>query len=82
MATRTRPQMKRRAPGLMAGFDSLTLDPSPRLRQTRLRMAREGSATMGEAWKSTGQALVAAMISVSRTLARPSRANPRQSSKR
>jgi hypothetical protein len=82
MATKTRPQgAMRRKPNLTAGFDSLTLDPSPRLRRTRERVARESQATIGSAWKYTGQALAAAMISVSRTFASQARANPPRSSK-
>jgi hypothetical protein len=83
MATKTRPQrMKRRKSGLADGFDSLTLDPSPRLRRTRQQMARQSHSTMGNAWKNTGQALVAAMISVSRTFTSQARENLPQSSRR
>ncbi len=82
MATKTRPQgTARRKPRLTAGFDSLTLDPSPGLRRTRGRMARESQTTIGSAWKYTGKALVAAMISVSRTYTAQARANPPRSSK-
>jgi hypothetical protein len=45
-------------------------------------MTRQNQATIGNAWKSTGEALAAAMISVSRTFTGAPRANPRQSSKR
>jgi hypothetical protein len=71
----------RRKPSLTAGFDSLTLDPSSRLRRTRERMGPESLATVGSAWKYTGKALVAAMISVSRTFTTQARAIPPQSSK-
>jgi hypothetical protein len=56
MATETRPQVaKRRKSGLMAGFDSLTLDPSPRLRRVRQQMTRQNQATIGNAWKAQGK---------------------------
>ena len=71
----------RRKPSLTAGFDSLTLDPSPRLRRTRDRMGRESQATIGSAWRYTGKALATAMISVSRTFTAQARANQPRSSK-
>jgi hypothetical protein len=53
---------------LVTGFDSLTLDPSPRLRRARDELARSSEAGIAEVWKSVGRALAEAMTSVSRTL--------------
>lgn len=44
---------------LMKGFDSLTLDPSPSLKE--LRKEIESSNTVAEAWIATGKALADAM---------------------
>jgi hypothetical protein len=75
MAIKARPQQaKRRRPDLLTGFDSLTLDPSFRLRRTRHKLMG-GQATIESAWKIVGQALVRAMLNVSRTLTRPNSAS-------
>jgi hypothetical protein len=83
MAMTTRPQRTAsRKSALTGGFDSLTLDPSVRLRRTRQKMAGESQDTIGNAWKLTGQALVAAMISIGRTFSEQSQTDRLRSSKR
>jgi hypothetical protein len=53
---------------LAKGFDSLTLDPSPRLRQARKR--RRSYRTMEQAWQEVGKALAEAIRLVGKTVNR------------
>jgi hypothetical protein len=46
---------------LSAGYDSLTLDPSPTLRQMQQDLSRPSDRTIRSAWTSVGSALAAAM---------------------
>jgi hypothetical protein len=45
------------------GFDSLTLDPSPHLRQVRRSLAARNSTTFEQAWRDVGRAIADAMRS-------------------
>lgn len=59
----TRPPARRGtsspAAQLARGFDSLTLDPSPRLRKKREQVQR--SMTVQQAWKTVGSAIAEAI---------------------
>ena len=57
----------RRRSRLLEGFDSLTLDPSPRLRRVREEMSRPPEAAIENAWKSVGEAMTEAIRSIGRT---------------
>jgi hypothetical protein len=46
---------------LADGYRSLTLDPSPRLRQIREQMSRPPEEAIENAWKMVGRALLKAM---------------------
>lgn len=46
---------------LNKGFDSLTLDPSPRLHQARLEMSRAHPLTMADVWTTVARALAEAV---------------------
>jgi hypothetical protein len=50
---------------LLGGYDSLTLDPSPRLRRVREEMSRPPEEAMQSAWKMVGRALLEAMRTIS-----------------
>jgi hypothetical protein len=55
---------------LLDGYRSLSLDPSPRLRQIREDMSRPPEEAIESAWKVVGRALLKAMRTFSETLAR------------
>lgn len=57
-----------RWPDLLTGFDSLTLDPSPRLRRARQNLTGQHQDPVAAAWRDVGRALADAMISAGRTL--------------
>lgn len=57
----------RRPSRLLEGFDSLTLDPSPRLRRLRMEMSRPPEAGLESAWKTVGEAMAEAVRSLGRT---------------
>lgn len=82
MATKTPSRANPRRPDLLGGFSSLTLDPSPRLRRARHRLAPDRGTILADAWKVTGRALTAAMISVGRAFGSEIRAVRPRSSKR
>ena len=46
---------------LLDGYGSLTLDPSPKLRQVREEMSRPPEEAIKSAWISVGRALLEAM---------------------
>jgi hypothetical protein len=52
---------------LLEGYRSLTLDPSPRLRQIREGMSRPPEAAIENAWQMVGKAILRAMRSVAQT---------------
>lgn len=66
--TRSRKKIYRRRSRLMSGYDSLTLDPSPRLRNLREETFRPSEAAMENAWKGVGSALLSAMRTASQAL--------------
>jgi len=69
MATETKtPKTARRKPRLVTGFDSLTLDPSPRLRRVREEMTQEEPTSLEEAWRSVGRAFVTAISDIGHTI--------------
>lgn len=68
MVMTSKPKTGRRKSLLMNGFDSLTLDPSPRLSHAREEMSRPREAAIAEVWKSVGKALGEAILSVGSTL--------------
>lgn len=59
---------QKETPSLLAtladGYRSLTLDPSPRLRQIREQMSRPPEEAIADAWKMVGRALRNAMRTV------------------
>lgn len=58
---------RKRRSRLLEGFDSLTLDPSPRLRRVREEMSRTPEAGIESAWKAVGEAMTEAMRSIGKT---------------
>jgi len=56
---------RHRTDRLTGGFATLTLDPSPRLREARKN--RKNRQPVTEAWKAVGQALFRAMMSMQNT---------------
>jgi hypothetical protein len=64
MAMTSKPKTGRRKSHLMSGFDSLTLDPSPRLRRVRNEMSRPRDAAIADVWKSVARAMGEDMSSV------------------
>lgn len=56
---------------LLAGYRSLTLDPSPSLRRTRLEMSRPAEEAMRSAWRSVGRAVLETVRAVSLDLRPP-----------
>lgn len=54
-----------RTKALAKGFDSLRLDPSPRLRSLRIEISHRN--TVAEAWTQTGQVLAEAMASTKKS---------------
>jgi hypothetical protein len=53
---------------LTAGYSSLTLDPSPNLRQMHRELSPHSKTVMQSAWTSVGSALVSAMRSAAQGL--------------
>ena len=69
MATETKtPKAARRKSRLVTGFDSLTLDPSPRLKRVREEMTQEEPASLEEAWRSVARAFVTAISDIGHTI--------------
>jgi hypothetical protein len=66
MAT-TRRSRKRRSI-LSQGYDSLTLDPSPRLRRTRRELFPPSETALASAWKSVASAMTEAVETAVRAL--------------
>lgn len=53
---------------LTGGYDSLTLDPSPTLRQLQRELSRPSEKAMQGAWTSVGSALAGAMRTAAQAL--------------
>lgn len=68
MATTTRTPKPSRQPDLLTGFDSLTLDPSPRLRRKRRELSRQNQATFQDAWITVGEVLYEVMVRLTRLI--------------
>lgn len=68
MATETKTPKARRKSRLATDFDSLTLDPSPRLSRLREEMAQEKPASLEEAWKSVARAFATAISDIGHTI--------------
>jgi hypothetical protein len=66
--TRSRKKIDKRRSRLMSGYDSLTLDPSPRLRHLWEEMFPPSETVLENAWKHVGSALLSAMKTTSRAL--------------
>jgi hypothetical protein len=66
--TQDREKVSRRRSRLTTGYDSLTLDPSPRLRRLRREVFPPSETGIENAWKSVGSAMSQAMRTVARAL--------------
>jgi hypothetical protein len=53
---------------LTAGYDTLTLDPSPTLRQMQQELSQPSERIIQSAWTSVGSALVGAMKTAAQAL--------------
>ncbi len=58
-------------PNLSKGFDALTLNPAPRLRRARRHAMKSDPLSIG--WSMTGQSMVSAVRTVTRSLSSTSK---------